>query len=109
MRGKNTSTISTRQFHRRSITYKHSTTRTRRRSNPIIYKIPSNSSQNIYFEINQLENQDNELNKFILKPDDVINIYVTGGSTGATSTKLIAVVTDDKIEYMPQDDRQFIS
>ena len=41
--------------------------------------------------------------------NDCIDVYVIGGSTGATSSKLMAIVTDDKIEYMPQDDRQFIS
>ena len=40
--------------------------------------------------------------------NDVMDIIVTGGSTGARHNKLIAVVTDDKVEYMPQDDRQFI-
>jgi len=43
------------------------------------------------------------------KDNDCIDVYVTGGSNGATSSKLMAIVTDDKIEYMPQDDRQFIS
>ena len=41
--------------------------------------------------------------------NDCIDVYVTGGSSGATSSKLMATVTDDKVEYMPQDDRQFIS
>ena len=36
-------------------------------------------------------------------------VIVTGGSGGSKRSKLIAVVTDDEIRFMPQDDRQFIS
>ena len=41
--------------------------------------------------------------------NDTIEIIVTGGSGGSKRSKLIAVVTDDEIRLMPQDDRQFIS
>ena len=41
--------------------------------------------------------------------NDCIDVYVTGGSTGAKSKKLMAVVTDDKVEYMPQPYRRFIT
>jgi protein involved in polysaccharide export with SLBB domain len=42
---------------------------------PVIYSIPSKNSDNKFIEIISLENPDNELNKFVLKSRDMVNIY----------------------------------
>ena len=42
---------------------------------PILYKIPSKNVGNEFIEISSLEIPDNELNKFVLKSRDIVNIY----------------------------------
>ncbi len=45
---------------------------------PILYNFPLSESRNKFITQNELDNKDSDINKFILKPYDIINVSAVG-------------------------------
>ena len=60
---------------------------------PILYNIPSKDSGNDFIKINSLKNSENEVNNFVLKSRDIVNVYadprdLSPGSVSITGSVL---------------------